>query len=120
MLDSAEKSAGIVAAMLDVKAVAALLSVSPRTVYRLADSGRMPSPAKLNALVRWSRASVENWLAAGCPPCKSVRQTGGCRRCPLAAAARRNGRGNVATPLVNIERKQPSAGDGSAGMAPTG
>jgi len=55
------------AVLLDVKAVAALLSCSIRHVYRLADAGRMPPPLHLGALVRWSRRAVEDWIAAGCP-----------------------------------------------------
>jgi excisionase family DNA binding protein len=58
------------AALLDVGAVAAMLSCSTRHVYRLADAGQMPPPVKLRALVRWPRRSVEQWLADGCPPCR--------------------------------------------------
>lgn len=65
------------AELLDVQDVSALLNVSPRTVYRLADSGRMPRPYKLGALVRWSRAVVDAWIADGCEP---VRQPKGVRR----------------------------------------
>ena len=57
-------------AMLDVRAVAELLGCSTRHVYRLADSGRMPRPVKLGALVRWPRAALEKWLAEGCPECR--------------------------------------------------
>ena len=53
--------------LLDVRAVAVLLSVSRRTVYRLSETGRMPRPRKLNVLVRWSRSQVLEWIAAGCP-----------------------------------------------------
>ena len=55
------------AAMLNVQAVADLLSCSTRHVYRLSDAGRMPRPAKLGALVRWSRIAIEEWIADGCP-----------------------------------------------------
>jgi excisionase family DNA binding protein len=55
------------AEMLTVRAVAALLDCSPRHVYRLSDSGRMPKALKLGALVRWSRSAVLNWIANGCP-----------------------------------------------------
>ena len=55
------------AKLLDVQAVAALLGCSPRTVYRLSDAGKMPSPVKLGALIRWNRAAVEEWIDAGCP-----------------------------------------------------
>jgi excisionase family DNA binding protein len=53
--------------LLDVQAVAQLLACSPRHVYRLADAGKMPPPVRLGALVRWPRAAVEEWIAAGCP-----------------------------------------------------
>jgi excisionase family DNA binding protein len=53
--------------LLDVRAVAALLDCSARHVYRLADSGRMPAPVRVGALVRWRRADLDAWLAAGCP-----------------------------------------------------
>jgi excisionase family DNA binding protein len=55
------------AALLDVKAVAALLGCSTRHVYRLTDAGRMPAPVRLGALIRWRRAEIEEWIAAGCP-----------------------------------------------------
>ena len=57
------------AAMLTVGDVAKLMRCSARTVYRMADTGRMPKPVKLGALVRWPRAVVENWIAEGCPAC---------------------------------------------------
>ena len=55
------------AALLDVRAVAALLDCSPRNVYRMADAGRMPPPVRIGALVRWRRTDMEIWLAEGCP-----------------------------------------------------
>jgi len=58
--------------LIDVKAVAAMLSCSIRSVYRLADAGRMPPPRKLGALVRWNRAAVEEWINAGCPTYRAV------------------------------------------------
>ena len=59
--------------LLDVNAVAGLLSCSSRHVYRLADAGGMPRPVKLGALVRWPRAAILDWIAAGCP---AIRSTG--------------------------------------------
>lgn len=56
--------------LLDVNQVAALLGCSPRHVYRLVDAGKMPQPVRLGALVRWSRASLSEWIAGGC---KAVR-----------------------------------------------
>jgi len=63
-------------ALMDVQAVAALLSVSTRTVRRLADSGQMPRPVKLGSLVRWRAETgdpftgVRDWIDAGCPSCR--------------------------------------------------
>jgi len=56
--------------MLDVQGVAQLLNCSTRHVYRLSDAGRMPAPVKLGSLVRWPRAAIEEWISAGCPPCR--------------------------------------------------
>jgi len=64
-------------AMLDVHGVAGMLACSPQHVRRLADAGRMPYPKKLGALIRWSRAEIENWIANGCPAVRNI--TGGRR-----------------------------------------
>jgi len=62
--------------LLDVEAVAALLGCSPRHVYRLSDSGRMPAPLRLGALVRWNRAAVESWIDQGCPSVRNMKGAG--------------------------------------------
>jgi excisionase family DNA binding protein len=56
--------------LLSVREVAERLGCSPRHVYRLSDGGLMPRPLKLGALVRWSRKSIEQWIASGCPSCR--------------------------------------------------
>lgn len=53
--------------LLDVKAVSALGVGSPRHIYRLSKTGRMPRPVKIGALVRWRRREILDWIAAGCP-----------------------------------------------------
>ena len=55
------------ARMLDVAAVALMLGVSARHVYRLADSGQRPRPVKLGGSVRWDRRTIEDWIDSGCP-----------------------------------------------------
>lgn len=56
------------AELVDIGQLAALLGgCSTRHVRRLADAGRMPRPMKLGALVRWRRADILSWIAAGCP-----------------------------------------------------
>ena len=53
--------------LLNAGQVAKLLGCSTRHVYRLSDGDKMPSPLRLGALVRWSRAAIEHWIAEGCP-----------------------------------------------------
>jgi excisionase family DNA binding protein len=60
-------------ALLDVKEVAQLLNCSPRTVRRLADSGRMPAPLRLGRLTRWNPRALRSWIIDGCPSCKTGR-----------------------------------------------
>ncbi len=62
------------AELLDVGAVAALLACSRRHVYRLSDTGRMPRPVKLGALVRWRRTLILQWISEGCPSCRRRRR----------------------------------------------
>jgi predicted DNA-binding transcriptional regulator AlpA len=69
------ESATVDPALLDVEAVAELLSCSTRTVRRMADAGQMPRPVKLASLCRWRartgdpQTGVNDWLQAGCPRC---------------------------------------------------
>jgi excisionase family DNA binding protein len=62
------------AALIDVKFVAALNSCSPKHIYRLVDAGKMPPPVRLGALVRWNRATIDAWIAAGCPSMKGAKR----------------------------------------------
>lgn len=64
------------AELLSVEDVAGLCSCSPRHVYRLSDSGKMPPPVRLGSLVRWSRARIAAWIADGCPAVRSVKGGG--------------------------------------------
>ncbi len=72
-MSTAVQQADASAKLLDVRAVAAMLGCSQRHVYRLSDSGRMPPPVKLGALVRWDRATVESWIDGGCKPIRQVK-----------------------------------------------
>ena len=53
--------------LLTVKEVAEMLGLSERTVYRLADMGKMPRPVKIGAAVRWRRNELDQWIEDGCP-----------------------------------------------------
>jgi len=57
--------------LLSVREVAALLGVSTRTVYRLADDDRMPRGLRIGGVLRWRRAELDRWIASGCPDCRS-------------------------------------------------
>jgi len=60
----------------DVDGIAELLGCSSRHVRRMADSGAMPRPLHLGRLVRWRKADVDSWLAAGCPSCRPTPKGG--------------------------------------------
>jgi predicted DNA-binding transcriptional regulator AlpA len=58
--------------MGDAKAVGRVLDLSWRTVYRLADAGKIPPGYKLGALRRWDLTEIEAFIASGCKPPKST------------------------------------------------
>ena len=53
--------------LLDVKQVAAMLSVSTRHVLRMDKDGKMPAAIKLGRSRRWSQAGIMDWIRNGCP-----------------------------------------------------
>jgi excisionase family DNA binding protein len=53
--------------LISVREVATLISVSPRSVWRLADSGKLPRPLAIGGSRRWKESDLRAWLAAGCP-----------------------------------------------------
>jgi excisionase family DNA binding protein len=52
----------------DAKAVGRVLDLSWRTVYRLADAGKIPAGFKLGASRRLDLAEIEAFIAGGCKP----------------------------------------------------
>lgn len=66
--------------LLDVGAVAGLISCSKRTVYRLADADRMPRPLKVGSLVRWRRTDIFDWIANGCRDLRAAQRGKGAGR----------------------------------------
>lgn len=58
------------AKLLDSRAVALLCGLSPRSIYRLSGSDKMPRPLKLGSSTRWDRKAIEDWIAGGCLPCR--------------------------------------------------
>lgn len=53
--------------LLTVRDVAARLRISPRQVWKLLASGRMPSPVRLSRSVRWRADDISHWVHLGCP-----------------------------------------------------
>lgn len=56
--------------LINIDVLAKRLDCSSRHVRRLVDSGRIPRPIKLGALLRWIRADIDQWIASGCPSCR--------------------------------------------------
>lgn len=54
-------------ALLSAPAVARMLDVSARQVWRLLAGGRIPRPVKIGRSVRWRSAELREWIADGCP-----------------------------------------------------
>lgn len=76
MVDTSTAAVDTSAALLDVERVAAVCGCSTRHVRRLADAGRMPSPIKLGALLRWRKAEIDEWITGGCRPVRTVTKGG--------------------------------------------
>ncbi len=58
--------------MLTVEGIRKLLNCSCRHVRRLVDSGKMPAPIKLGAISRWPAHVIDEWIAGGCKPVRTV------------------------------------------------
>ena len=62
------KASLVPSVLIDARELARMLSVSVPTVWRMRESCRLPEPLRLTSqTVRWRRADIESWLAAGCP-----------------------------------------------------
>jgi len=53
--------------LLGAKQLATVLNISPGHLHALDNTGKLPSPRRLNKSVRWSVAEIREWIAAGCP-----------------------------------------------------
>lgn len=56
------------AELIDAREVAILLSIDPRTVFRLRLRKELPQSLKFGGNVRWRRSEIMAWIAQGCPP----------------------------------------------------
>lgn len=56
--------------LLSAAEAARLVGVGKRSWWRYASSGRAPEPIRFAGVVKWRRADISTWIAAGCPPCR--------------------------------------------------
>ena len=72
MNDSQANESQRPATLLTISQVAAALNCSTKTVYRLADAGKMPPACRIGDLVRWNSEAIEAWITAGCPDLRNA------------------------------------------------
>jgi len=53
--------------LISAKEFARLLSVSDRTLWRLASAGKLLTPVYIGGSTRWKLSEVEQWIEDGCP-----------------------------------------------------
>ncbi|MCH8853723.1 MAG: helix-turn-helix domain-containing protein [Planctomycetes bacterium] len=53
--------------LLNVAALAVILSVSVRQAHRMNRAGLIPAPLKIGACVRWHPDEIDRWLQSGAP-----------------------------------------------------
>lgn len=63
---SVDVKAAVKKRLLTVPDVAAMCSLSTKTIGRLTDRRAMPAPIRLGRSVRYSADEIESWIAAGC------------------------------------------------------
>lgn len=53
--------------LLSAKALAKMLSLSVRTVWRLRSAGKLPETVKVGGSIRFERGTIDKWIRMGCP-----------------------------------------------------
>ncbi|WP_459557406.1 helix-turn-helix transcriptional regulator [Lacunimicrobium album] len=53
--------------MIDAEALAKILNVDVKSVRRMSDDGRLPSPVRLGRMCRWREDVITKWVEDGCP-----------------------------------------------------
>ncbi len=63
---------------LDVQALAHMLGLSVRTIWRLHDEGAIPRALRIGRRsIRWDRRAIIRWTEDGCPRVSRTRQSNG-------------------------------------------
>ena len=53
--------------LLSAAEAAQMAGVAKRSWWRYVSSGKAPAPVRLGGAVRWRKAELAEWIAAGCP-----------------------------------------------------
>jgi predicted DNA-binding transcriptional regulator AlpA len=53
--------------LITVREVAAALRVSPRQIWKLNSTERLPAPVRLSRSVRWRASDIAEFIRLGCP-----------------------------------------------------
>lgn len=53
--------------LIDTKRLAVMLSIAPRTLWRLQNEKAIPEPVRLGKRVLWREVEILAWLEEGCP-----------------------------------------------------
>lgn len=67
MVNQVSDAAEVKPLLIPVEAVAKLLGVSIRSVWRLRSSRKIIEPVRIGGVVRWKLDEVNRWVEEGCP-----------------------------------------------------
>lgn len=52
--------------LMNMQEVADIFRVSTRHIRRVIERGEFPQPIRLGVCIRWSRKTIDDWIASGC------------------------------------------------------
>ena len=67
LADVLDRPPGPTQELVDIKGVAAMLHLAPRTTRRLDVEGRLPVAIKIGKSKRWRISELQQWIEAGAP-----------------------------------------------------
>lgn len=53
--------------LIDAEALARMMDVSERTLWRWVSRGELPQPLRIGGSTRWRLAEINDWIERGCP-----------------------------------------------------
>lgn len=63
--------------LISVGDLAKIVKLSPRSIWRLLNAGRIVAPVRIGGSVRWRYQDIKRWIDDGCPPVSTVSTTHG-------------------------------------------